>query len=1766
MISLSGYEIIKLISESSSSLVYRAIQIKDSQPVVLKVLNQDYPTPEQLDRFKQEYAINCQLNFAGAVKVYGLEIYQRTLVIVFEDFGGESLKQFIANKPLMGAEFLKVAIQIAENLGKIHCRNIIHQDINPANIVIHPVTKQVKITDFGIASINKNSHLPPQEILGTWAYMSPEQTGRMNCSLDYRTDFYSLGATFYELLTQQPPFSNTDPLELVHCHIAKMPMALGSREQGAGSSKIPREIADIVIKLMAKNAEDRYQSAWGLQADLEECLQQLQTTGMITPFPLASQDVSDKFRIPSKLYGRQTEVTQLLAAFKRVATRQTPASPKGGTELFLVAGYSGIGKSALVKEIHRSLAAQGAYFVSGKFEQYQRNIPYLGIIRAFQELVQQLLRENETKLQSWREQIQTALGNLGKVIIEVIPEIELIIGQQPEIPQLRGMEAESRFNLVLQNFVRVFAQPKHPLVIFLDDLQWADSASLQLLQMLATTEVRRQSLAYPVSLLLIGAYREEEVRATHPLRLNAAEIVKAGATVNQIELKALNLLEVNELIADTLYCDADKTKPLAQLVLDKTGGNPFFVREFLQALHKQGLIFFLYTQSQQQQEPHWCWDLEQIKAQGFTNNVVELLAERIQQLPEQTQAGLQLAACIGNQFTLNILATIWQKSPSETVTLLGAAVEENLIVVLEREETVIQYEFVHDRIQQAAYSLIPKQQKQRLHLQIGRLLRSNYSEQELLFTIVNQLNLGRELITTAREKEELAQLNLLVAKKAQASAAYDSAYQYLEVGCKLLSQDCWQEQYSLALEIYTSAAEVAYLSSNLPAMERYIATVLQKGKTLLDKVPVYELKIEADIAQNHLLEAVNTSLTVLESLGIKLPQKPSKLNVLSGLINSKLILLGKKISELVDLPTMQDGKMLAAFRLLTTLGSAAYLTTPELTALVSCKSVALSVKYGNTALSPFTYAGYGVILCGVLGDIQAGYEFGQLALDLLTKLDGKEFQAKTLFLVNDLIKPWQDHLQETLSPLLLAYGKALETGELEFKARAANSYSYHAYFCGKKLGELEPEIAEYRHEAKELRQITTHNFLSIWQQTILNLQGKATKVCSLQGEAYNEEAMLPLHQQANDRTALFLVYFNKLVLCYLFEEYAQALSYSALTAKHLEGGLATITVVIFHFYDSLAKLAIPPNQKLLAQVQANQKKLKKWAKFAPANHLHKYYLVEAERQRVSGKNYSAMEYYDKAIKLAQENGYLQEEALANELAAKFYLGCDRLTSAAAYLLNARYCYQQWGATAKVAALDQAYPQLLRATQISSQDSNSATVTTSDRTLGTSLDVGTVIKASQAISQEIVLDQLLANLMAILLENAGAQKGFLLLATKGKLSIEAEGTVEKEVKVLCSQPLEKLDLQGNAPLPLSIINYVTRTQESLVVKDLAAAIAYLNDPYFQTNQPQSILCAPLLNQGQLSGIIYLENNLTTGAFTEDRLEILNLLSSQAAISIENARSHTEMARLNQAFSRFVPRQFLQFLQKETIADVQLGDHVKKQMSVLFSDIRSFTTLSECMTPEDNFKFINAFLSRMEPAIIENQGFIDKYIGDAIMALFGGSADDAVKAGIVMLQSLAIYNQKRQKSGRQSIKIGIGINTGSLMLGTVGGRNRMDSTVISDAVNLASRIESLTKDYGVSLLISQETYLQLQKVNQDTIRLVGRVKVKGKSQLVTVYEVFEADEPALKESKLITKGDFEQAWLLYQQKSFSEATQLFAHCLQQNPQDKLTQMYLEHCHQK
>ena len=1514
MIVLPGYRILAKIYESDRSIVYRGCREQDDRAVILKLLNEDYPTPLELARYKQEYEIVRNLHLDCAIAAYGLEKYQNTLAIVLEDFGGVSLNLLINNQKLTLKEFLKLAIKIAESLGAIHTANIIHKDINPSNIVFNPETGQLKIIDFGISTIvsKKNPTIQrPNVIEGTLAYLSPEQTGRINRSLDYRTDFYSLGATFYQLLTQRLPFDPHDVMELVHCHLAKQPVLphlLRQAEEGL----CPKAISDIIMKLMAKTPEERYQSAWGIKADLEECLTQLETNGKILDFPLGRQDISDKFQIPQKLYGREVEIQALLAAFKRV----TQQKPKSQIEMMLVSGQSGIGKSALIREIDRPITETRGYFITGKFDQYQRNLPYSAVIQAFQDLVGQLLTESESQLARWREKLLAAFGVNGQVIISLIPELELIVGKQPMVPDLPPIEAKNRLNLVFKNFIGVFSQPEHPLIIFLDDLQWADLASLQLIQLLMTT-LERQCL------FLIGSYRDNEVSASHPLSLTLNEIQKAGGIVNHISLLPLELPKVTQLVADILKCTPERAKPLAELVLAKTNGNPFFINEFLRSLYVEKLLIFDY------QQQAWQWNLEQIQAKGITNNVVELMVFQIQKLSDSTQQLLKLAACIGDRFDLQTLAIVSEQSYLETAASLQEAVTEGIVdgdryqsIALENGSTV-EYKFVHDRIQQAAYYSIGTEQDRVVHRKVGQLLLKNtplHKREQKIFEIVNQLNLAAALIENQSERDELAQLNLIAGKKAKTTTAYESAFKYLDAGRELLGEDSWPRQYHLTLEIYVEAAEAAYLSANFEQMEKLAQVVLKQAKTLLDKVKIYEVKIQGCKAQNKPLEAITTALPVLKLLGVKLPEKPRRWHIWLSLLRTKLTLAHQRVEDLINLPLMTDPYSKAAIRILSSIVSVSYLAFPKLLPLIVLKQVNLSVKYGHTAASALTYASYGGILCGIVGNIETGYQFGQLALSLLDKFEVKAFKARTTYMVNAFIRHWKEPSQAILQSYQSVYQIALETGDLEFAAWSAYNYCLYSYRMGRELTLTEREMANCSEVIAQLKQELVFHENALYRQIVWNLMSRDVSLShddnltELSGPYYNESTMLPLHLKENNRHAICHLYFNKIVLCYLFDDYSQAIENAAIAVNYLDGAIASQTLPYFYFYDSLARLAVltdaqnSQKRSTLTHVVANQKKMKQWAHYSPVNNEHKFYLVEAERYRVLGQELQATQLYDRAIELAKKHDYLNEEALAYELAAKFYLAKDKTKIAQIYMIEARHAYLRWGATAKVKHLEERYAELLSIKSEGKTTRTPISSTTSGQSSSEALDLKTVFKASQVLASEIVLDKLLAKLMQIAIENAGAQTGFLLLEQESQLLIAAKGTVNDAAVV------ERSKLVSNSQqLPLSLIDYVKRTKKDVVLEDATHEEKFTTDPYLVQNRPKSILCTPIIHQGKLIGLLYLENNAIAGAFTPDRLEVLKLLSSQAAISLQNAQLYAEKEEYAQTLEQKVSERTLELSQ-------------------------------------------------------------------------------------------------------------------------------------------------------------------------------------------------------------------------------------------------------------
>ncbi len=1497
---LPGYRVTEELYRSQTTIVYRGEQVDlelDSvtRNVIIKILAAPYPTYAELLNFRHEYGILKNLDLPGIVSGYRLEEYEHGYALVMEDFGGISLGEYYRHHSLNLADLLNIAIQIAEILHALGQQRIIHKDIKPANLTIDPVTKLVKLIDFSIASVLPQETpgiLSPNLLEGTLAYLAPEQTGRMNRSIDYRSDFYALGVTLYELLTGKLPFETLDPLALIYCHLAQIPIPPHQIDRN-----IPEIISQIVIKLMSKNAEDRYQSALGLKYDLERCQNQLQTIEKIAKFELGQRDLSDRFVISERLYGRETETQILLDAFRRVA--------EGNSELVLIAGSSGIGKTAIINEVHKPNTRQYGYFIKGKFDLFNRNSPLSAFINIFQDLIEQLLSESDAELASWKRKILAVVGDNARILIEVIPALERIIGSQPPAVELGGTAAQNRFNWLFQQFVGIFTQPEHPLTICLDDLQWADSASLELIKLVM------ENHGY---LLVLGAYRDNEVSAIHPAMLMVEDLKRSQKIVSTIRLSPLNLNDINKLICDTLHCSIEKGQYLTELIYQKTQGNPFFITQFLKALHTDGEIWFNHNGG------YWECDLVRVQALSITDDGVEFMAERLQKLPLATQEVLKLAACIGDRFDLNTLTIVAEQSRSITATALWQSLAAGLILPtsqiykfwqsansqqIEFESNInLSYRFLHDRVQQAAYTLIPAEQRQSIYLKIGRLLLENVSlaaRAEQIFAIVDRLNLGRSLMTELAERERLCQLNFQAAQKAQLANAYAAAAAYLEICIELLPPDRWQSQTEFTQRIYESAIEVAYLGTNYDRLEQLITIFLAHTDSLIDRIRVHEIQMLATKAQGQLPAAIQIGLQLLQSLGIEFPAQPTPGEIAPALAHSLLTWQGQTIASLVDLPTMTDPIDLATMRILTQMIPSAYQSTPLLMPLLIFKQIELSIAKGNCDVSPFIYADYGLVLCGIVGDLEAGCQFGQLALDLLDRFQLTTAKCRTYFIVHSYISHWQASLSSRLPLLREGYQLGLATGDLESSALNAQMYCAYAYFSGQELSSLADEMAAYRQGILQIKQETALNYQAIYHQTVLNLLGQSEDPCQLIGSIYSEVEMIPMLQQHSYRTALYYLYYHKAVLAYLFGQERLAADYAVLVASYADSMVGMFAIALFCFYHALIDLQLYPSMSELERVQCLEKiaedrsKLRQWADAAPMNHLHKLHLVEAELQRVLGNKAEAIELYDLAISQAKINGYIQEKALANELTAKFYLAWGKEKVAAVYMQEAYYCYAKWGAKAKTEDLERRYPQLLvpilQPVHYSGLNSlstlttiaNSVTKNQTKSQAKNTLDLVSVIQSAQVLSKTIDLEELIQQLTQIILENSGAETCILALPDlHGEWHIRSMVTVKSTVPI--ARQLSQLLTEG-IDYPANLIYWIKNTFATIICD--ARQPLVIPDRYLQLHQPQSVFALPIVKQEQVLGVVYLEHRHVPDIFTENTKIVISFLCTQAAIALENA---------------------------------------------------------------------------------------------------------------------------------------------------------------------------------------------------------------------------------------------------------------------------------------
>ncbi|MDC0676285.1 sensor histidine kinase [Sorangium atrum] len=1462
--SAPSYTVTGTLHEGQRVSLLRAVRSADGLPVVLKVLDPRRSRPKDIEHLKHEYAIGKALDHEAVVTPLALETYEGLPALVLEDFGGEPLDRFIG-APMKDERFLDLAVRIAACVAAIHEQEVIHKNLKPQNILVNTATGQVKLADFGLASGLSREQPPtgpPRLIEGSLPYLSPEQTGRMNRAIDSRADLYALGVTFYEMLTGRLPFEARDPLEWVHCHVARAPPP-----PSALVPELPEVLSALVLKLLAKMAEDRYQTARGLKHDLERCAAQRRAIGRSEPFPLAERDVSGRFQIPQKLYGREDDAAILLRAFDRLVATGSP-------ELVLVSGYSGIGKSTLVHELYRPIVRERALFLSGKFDQYKRDIPYATLVQAFRELVLEILAEAEDRIAAWRQWLLGALGSNGQLIVDVIPQIELIIGRQPPVPELPPAEAQHRFRVVFRHFIGVFARQEHPLALFLDDLQWTDSASLELLRDLVTHPETRH-------LLVIGAFRDNEVTSSHPLMLALDHVRNEGTRISAIVLGPLSREDLAALVSDALHCRREDAAPLSRLIHEKTGGNPFFAIQFLTELHEERLIEF------DEGAEAFRWDVARIRGKGFTDNVIDLMVGKLVRLSPRTQRALKQLACLGNTAEVALLTIVHGGSEEDVHADLRDAAREGLAFRLDGT-----YKFLHDRVQEAAYSLIPEGERAAAHLGIGRLLASRTPPEELeekIFEIVNQLNRGAALLTSREERERAAELNLIAGKRAKGSTAYASALKYLAAGAAFLEEDSWDRRYDLAFALALHRAACEFLTGELGAAEERLSELARRARSTVDVAAVTFARVDLYTTLDRSELAVEICLEYLRRIGVDWSPHPTDEEVRQEYERMWQKLGSRPLEEILDLPPMTDPDCRATIDVLTSCDAAALFTDENLLCLMNARVVNLSLERGNSDGSCLAYVRVGTSLGPRFGDYRAGFHFGKLGFDLAEKGGLLRFKARVDLVFWYVINPWTRHMRTGVGPLRRSFYAAAETGDLTYSSCIRTALVALLLAEGDPLGEVQREAERGLEFTRKARFGLSMDTITTLLQLTRMLRGQTLAFGSFDDDHFDERRFeRRLEDDPRLAYARCLYWIRKVQAHFHAGDHASAIESAARAQRVLWMMPSFLDVAEYHFYGALARAgrhdAAPADERPshLVELVVHHRQLEVWASSCPENFGACAALVSAEIARIGEEWDKAAQLYEQAIRSARESGFVHNEALGYEIASRFYRmrGFDLIADT--YLREARACYARWGADGKVKQIDQQNPRLWDARLLAQAASFAAR--------SEELDLLSVLKASQTISSEIVLEKLLRTLLTFVLEQGGAQRACLILCQDGRLSIEAEATLDENESGGTTIHLAPLPGESSwQRVPLSLVHYVQRTKESVILHDAVAdAGKFSGDDYVARRRSKSLLCVPILRRSEVAGLLYLENNLLAGAFTPDRLTALSLLATQAAVSLENAR--------------------------------------------------------------------------------------------------------------------------------------------------------------------------------------------------------------------------------------------------------------------------------------
>lgn len=1766
-----GYNIIEILHQGIKSNIYRATFNGDNQTVIIKSLANPFPKPLEIARLRHEFQLMEGLKIQGVPEVLSFEKNDNHYGIVVKDHHSISAKLYLNNQLPEISKLLEIAVQLCQIISGIHAQQIIHKDIKPLNIIISPSSGQVQLIDFGLSTrvLSGTQEASGTGILeGSLPYISPEQTGRMNRPVDYRSDLYSLGVTLFELATGRLPFTANHPLEWVHAHLAQKPP-----DPRTFRPNLPEAIAIIIMKLLAKTSEDRYQSAYNLQKDLENCAAQWKEKKGITLFELASTDTFGLYMMPAKLYGREEQLAQLSQIMKRVIEDKHP-------QLIMVSGYSGIGKTALVQEARKQVTIANGNFAAGKFDQLNKGIPYYGFILVFTELAKQLLGEKEEDLQLIKSQLLQALGDNTQIINQLIPSFELIIGSHPAPPVLLPEEASNRFLQTLRTFVKTLARPNRPLIIFIDDLQWADVASLSLLELLSA-DSELQSLG------LIGSYRSNEVDTAHPL-MQTLHKVKPLIPFHEIELRNLQLQNISALLSDAFKRPIAETMGLAQLLLAKTEGNPFFLTQSLSNLYEEGLIKF------DSGKGKWEWSQAQLSNMNITDNVVELMVSKIQKLTTDAQQSLQLAACIGNEFSLRLLAGI---SQPEVLIALRQALEQGLISSMDENYVFLsdsqqfqdnfynknkaplsvtdaRFKFLHDRVQQAAYSLLSDDQTKKIHLTLGQNLNSNANEEERadkIFTICNHLNKGGELISTETERLELAGLNLQAGKKALDATAYVQALDYSAKGISLLAADANKTVYPLWKGLYHIAAQCHYLMGNMQSAEQDYRQLLLHSQSRMDKLLVYRAMVDMYSSGGMLKKVTETVGLALKQFNIQMPIRSLelKMRILGNIAEIKWRLHNKTRENLVQAARCKNADHIKLAELLLEAGPSVYLSNQDLFVWMVLFEVRYALRLGNTPSTALGYTGYGMIMHAVFGDVDIAFTMADIG-EALNKEFGNTFPYHKLRFVRF---NFISHFKMDVTPNLDDYSKlgkmALATGDyLYLGLNYYNSICLRAAL-GHPLTEIVNEANLHLKHLQQLNNNYGYDLMLCRFQSMLSLLNKPMFPWDTGTPEATIGYKIKRFKEGMAFTNLMVLYTHIFQTNYLLNHYEEnIIDHFLVSSNYVDFIKGSYAYIDFALFQSLASF-----KNYQAQTRANRRRLKKIvrshlvtlkkrAKHAAINYEGYYLIVLAIDHLINRHTDKALQILEKSLSKYEERNLTHVLAIAKELIGRVYLDRNQQKIACIYLKESAYDYQKWGAEAKLKRMIEQYPFLELYKEYDFSDHEILHETDTHVTESKhGLDLASLMKSAATISAEIKLNNLLPSMISIVVENAGAQKGYLVLEKNRELVL----AVKRNADNTEAEFLNNIPIQNSEEVAQTVIQYTHRTLDTVLLDNAYFDERFKNDAHIKKHKSKSLLCIPIQHQNIFLGAIYLENNLVTHAFSEERVNVIKILSAQIAVSLDNALLYHNLEEalnkqviLTEAYSRFTPKEYLRFLGHASILDVKLGDYRNEKMTVLFSDIRSYTTIAEEFTAEENFIFLSAYLEKMTEIVTAHHGMVNQLLGDGILAFFNRS-DDALLASIEMQDLLQNYQVDRVQGEPIRIKAGIGLHSGEVIIGIMGNAQTMDTGIVSDTVNAAARIEGLTKHFGVNILLSDTVAEQLPPNMRDQLRFIGRVKVKGKKRYISLYECFDGDDVEMKTKKAAYLQAYHQALDLYCTQHFRQAASQFAQLALHNNADSLLHYY-------